>query len=117
MKIIYYLKNCNTCVRILKEINLSDQFTLREIKSNPITSTEVEKMKDIIGSYQALFNKRSKLYSQYNLKEKKIDEKDYKKYLLQHYTFLKRPVILYRKKIYIGNSFKTVESFKQDFNE
>ena len=38
-----------------------------------------------------------------------LKENDFKKLLLTHYSFLKRPVLLFNNKIYIGNSQKTVE--------
>lgn len=36
MKKTYYLKTCNTCVRILKELNLSSDFILQDIKENEV---------------------------------------------------------------------------------
>ncbi|HBK82895.1 MAG TPA: arsenate reductase, partial [Flavobacterium sp.] len=36
-------------------------------------------------------------------------ESDYKKYLLEHYTFLNRPVFIINNKIYIGNSQKNIK--------
>jgi arsenate reductase len=44
-----------------------------------------------------------------NLNFNILKENDFKKLLLTHYSFLKRPVLLFNNKIYIGNSQKTVE--------
>jgi len=41
-----------------------------------------------------------------------LTEKDYRHYLLQHYTFLKRPVIIHNGNIYIGNDKKTIDTLK-----
>ena len=43
-----------------------------------------------------------------DLKNKSLTEDDYKKYILEHYTFLSRPVFIIENKIYIGNSQKNI---------
>jgi arsenate reductase (glutaredoxin) len=43
-----------------------------------------------------------------DLKNKSLNESDFKKYLLEHYTFLSRPVFIIEDKIYIGNSQKNI---------
>lgn len=87
-----------------------DNFELREIKTEPITPVELEEMKNIAGSYEALFSRRSMKYKAWNLKEKTLTEEDYKNYILEEYTFLKRPVIQIGKKLFIGNAKKEVEA-------
>jgi len=46
------------------------------------------------------------------LKNQNLTEKDFKHYLLEHYTFLSRPVIIFDDQIFIGNSKKMVEAVK-----
>lgn len=108
MKKVYYLKTCNTCLRILKELNLPSDFILQDIKTEEITSKQLDEMKALSGSYEALFSKRSKLYKEMDLKNQDLEERDYKHYILEHYTFLSRPVIIVNDAIFIGNSKKTV---------
>ncbi len=110
MKKIYYLKTCDTCKRILKEIPEIESFELQEIKSTPITPSQLEEMKQLSGSYEALFNKRAQLYKARGLKDKDLSEADFKELLLEHYTFLSRPVIFVNNSIYIGNSKKNIEN-------
>ena len=43
---------------------------------------------------------------------KKLEEKDYRKFILDEYTFLKRPVTILDDKIFIGNDKKTVAALK-----
>jgi arsenate reductase len=112
MKKVYYLKTCNTCTRILKELNLSSEFVLQDIKSEPITVKQVEAMEKLSGSYEALFSKRAKLYKEMDLKNQDLTERDFKHYILEHYTFLSRPVIIIDDKIFIGSSKKTIEAIK-----
>lgn len=112
MKKVYYLQTCDTCKRILKEVAL-DGFELQEIKSTPITVFQLEEMHALSGSYEALFNKRAKLYKAMDLKNQSISEADYKHYILNHYTFLKRPVFIVDSEIFIGNSKSVIERLRE----
>ncbi|MEX0812800.1 MAG: ArsC/Spx/MgsR family protein [Chitinophagales bacterium] len=104
MKRIYYLSTCSTCKRILKDLGDKTQsFELIDIKSDPLDEKQVEELAAIAGSYQALFSRTARKYKELGLKDKKLDEKDYKHYLLEHYTFLKRPVLVEGNKIFIGS--------------
>jgi len=114
LKKIYYLKTCDSCRRILRSIPV-DEFVLQEIKSEPITLKQLEQMHQFSGTYEALFSKRAKKYTAMDLKNEPLTELDYKQLLLQEYTFLKRPVIIYDNKIFIGNSKKNLESILQVF--
>ena len=113
MLAFYYLKNCSTCKRILKELNIADSEGLINIKNNPINESKLEFLKSLSGSYEALFSKNSQLYKKRKLKEKKLSEDDFKNLILEHYTFLKRPVLVINKKIYIGNSTKIIALAKE----
>ena len=117
MKKIYHLKTCSTCVRIIKSLNLSDDFEFQDIKEQEITVKQLEAMQQLSGSYEALFSKRAKLYKEMGLKDQNLTEKDFKHYILEHYTFLSRPVIIYNNQIFIGNSPKTVEAAKKAIHE
>ena len=111
MKKGYFLQTCDTCKRILKEVN-TDGFELQEIKSNPINATQLAEMYALSGSYENLFNKRARLYKSLDLKNKTISETNYKQYLLDEYTFLKRPVFIVENEIFIGNSKRVVEELR-----
>ena len=105
---IYYLASCDTCRKIIKSLPNSDRLTFHDIRQNPITEQELEEMYQLSGSYEALFSKKAQLYKQLDLKNKNLVEADFKKYLLEHYTFLSRPVFIIDDKIYIGNSKKNI---------
>ncbi|WP_127018845.1 arsenate reductase family protein [Flagellimonas beolgyonensis] len=113
MKKIYHLGSCSTCQRILKELEPLDGVQLQEIKSEPITQDQLEQMEVLSGSYESLFSKRAMLFRQRGLHEKQLTETDYKDLILEHYTFLKRPVILVEGQIFVGNSKKTVQAAKE----
>ena len=111
MKKVYFLQTCDTCRRILKEVNL-EGFERQEIKANPVTVSQLEEMYSFSNSYEALFNKRAKKYKAMGLKNELITEKEYRQFILDEYTFLKRPVFIIDKQIFIGNSKKEIERLK-----
>lgn len=113
MNAFFYLKTCSTCKRILDTLDLPKTVKLREIKSTPITESELEQLQSLSGSYEALFSKRAQLYKSEGLKDKNLSEADFKHYILQHYTFLQRPVLVLKNHIFIGNSAKTVDAAKE----
>lgn len=115
MKKIYYLKTCDTCKRILKQIPL-DGFELQEIKTQPITVKQLEEMNALAGSYESLFSRRSKKYTAMGLKNQELNEQDYKQLILDEYTFLKRPVIVIDHEIFIGNAKDNLDALRKFFN-
>lgn len=117
MKKIYYLSTCNTCTRIIAELNLPEDFIRQDIKTEPMTEAQIEAMRALADSYESLFSKRARLYKELGLKEKSLSEADIKNYILKQYTFLKRPVIIFNNQIFIGNSKKTVEAAKLAIHE
>ena len=104
MDIIYYLASCDTCRKIIKSLPKEHDFKFHDIKQDPITVEELEKMRELSGSYEALFSKKAQLYKSMDLKNKTLTEADFKKYILEHYTFLSRPVFIIDGKIFIGNT-------------
>ena len=114
MKKIYHLATCTTCQAILKEVNATAQHcALQDIKTEKITPQQLDEMKQMSGSYEALFSRRALKYKELGLKDKKLEEKDYRNYILEEYTFLKRPVAIIGNKLFVGNDKKTVEALKQ----
>jgi len=111
MKKIYYLKTCDTCRRILKQISL-DGFELQEIKTEPLTVKQLEELHTFTNSYETLFSRRSRKYAAMDLKNQELTENDYKQLILDEYTFLKRPVIVFDENIFVGNAKKTIDALK-----
>ncbi len=114
MKKVYHLGNCTTCQAILHETGLAKKgFTLQDIKTDPITPAQLDEMKAMAGSYEALFSRRALKYKALGLKDQVLTEKDYRKYILEEYTFLKRPVVISGKEIFVGSEKKTVGELKE----
>ncbi|KAB2808635.1 arsenate reductase family protein [Phaeocystidibacter luteus] len=106
-KVIFHLPSCSTCQRLLKEWN-TEGAELRDIRNEPITEEEIDEMASLAGSYEALFSRRAMKYRSMGLNEMELSERDYKKYILQEDTFLKRPVVLVGNQIFIGSAKKDV---------
>lgn len=104
MNKIYYLASCDTCRKIIKSLPKDHNLAFHDIKQDPITVEELEEMHQLSGSYEVLFSKKAQLYKSMDLKNKSLTEADFKKYILEHYTFLSRPVFIINGQIYIGNS-------------
>ena len=114
MKKIYYLATCSTCAAIIKETGISKKaFEMQDIKTEKITPKQLDEMKKMAGTYEALFSRRAMKYKELGLKDKPLTEKDYRNYILEEYTFLKRPVVIMNDKIFIGSEKKTVEALKK----
>ena len=113
MKKIYHLGTCSTNIRILKGLNL-DGVELHDIKKATITPEQVDEMKALAGSYEALFSRKAMKYRSMGLNEMKLTEEDYKNYIVEEYTFLKRPVAIINNTIFIGNSKAVVDSLTEE---
>jgi len=113
MKKVYYLKTCDTSKRIIKELgDLLNDFEFQEIKEHPLQVSQLEEMRKYINSYEDIFSKRAKKYKEMGLKDMKLTDEDYKYYLLDHYTFLKRPVIIVGNKLFAGSNKKHLDELK-----
>ena len=111
MKKVFYLKSCSTCIRIMKELELSG-FEQVNIKSQGISVEDLELMYSLSGSYESLFSRKAMKYRSMGLNERTLTEEEYKKYILEEYTFLKRPVFVIENEVFIGNSKKNIEAVK-----
>ena len=106
-KVIFHLPSCSTCQRLLKEWN-TEGVVLRDIRNKPITEDEIDEMARLAGSYEALFSRRAMKYRSMGLNELNLTETDYRMYILQEDTFLKRPVVIVEDQIFIGSAKKDV---------
>ena len=111
MKKAYYLSTCSSCNRILSQIN-NEGLQLQDIKTNKISPEQLEEMKKLAGSYEALFSRRAMKFRSLGLHDRNLSEEDYRKLILEEYTFLKRPVFLIEDKIFIGSSKKVIEELQ-----
>lgn len=112
MKKIYHLESCSTCQRIIKELGGGKGFELQNIKTDNLTPQQLDAIKEKVGTYEALFSRRAMKYRSMGLAEQSLSEQDYRKLILEEYTFLKRPVIIIDDEVFVGNTKKTVAAAK-----
>lgn len=117
MRKIYHLSSCSTCQKIIKEINPDSSVELLDIKLENIDGETLDWIKEKVGSYEALFSKRAMKFRSMGLNEMQLTEADYRKYILEEYTFMKRPFMIVDKEVYIGNAKKVVEAAVKAFQK
>ena len=99
----------------MSQFDLSD-WELRELKSENISAEELEELYKHTNSYEALFSKKSTQIKARNIDIKSLKENDFKNLILEHYSFLKRPVFVTDKEIFVGNEKKNIENLIDFFN-
>jgi arsenate reductase len=109
MKRIFYLSTCDTCKRILSSWN-TDGIELQDIKTAPMTADQVDHMIGLAVSAEALFSKRARKYKELGLKNQNLSDAQIRQFIIDEYTFLKRPVLVLDEQIFVGNSKKVVEA-------
>ena len=111
MRKVYYLSTCDTCKRIISDLDLNNKnFEFQDIKKEAITADQIDHMKSLSGSFESLFSRIARKYKILGLKDQVLAESDYRNYILEEYTFLKRPVIIVGNQIFVGNAKKNVEA-------
>ncbi len=115
-KKIYHLSTCSTCKRIIKELGIGEEFVYQDIKTEAITPEQIEEMAQLSGTYERLFSRVARKYRLMGLKDQQLEEADYRRLILEEYTFLKRPVFLIDGQIFIGNTKKNIAAVKAALN-
>jgi arsenate reductase len=116
MKKVLYLSTCNTCKRIISEVN-SEGFKLQDTKKEPASREDIEFLRQHVDSYEDLINRRAQLWQKRGLKNQDLSEEDYKELLLEHYSFIKRPLFIDGDHVFIGNTKKVVNALKSHLSE
>lgn len=113
MKKIYQLNTCATCQKILKEWKVPSDFEVINIKEQNISASDLDFAAKKAGSYEALFSRRAIKFRSEGWNEKTLTEKDFRKLILNEYTFLKRPVMIHGDEVFAGNSKSIVLAAKK----
>jgi len=114
--IIFHLSSCSTCQRIIGELGDIEDIELQNVKEQHISPEELDFIKEKVGSYEALFNKRAMKYRSMGLNKETLTEDQWREHILSEYTFLKRPLAVINDKVFAGNAKKTVEALKAEVN-
>lgn len=114
MRRFYHLANCSTCRRIMEDCRLQVKgFVLHEMRSEGISPEQLDDMKRLAGSYESLFSRRAIKYKSMGLKDRRLEENDYRSLILEDCTFLKRPVAVLEGRIFVGSEKSTVQALKE----
>ena len=117
MKKIFHLSSCDTCQRIIKETGaVAAACAFQDIKTQHVSADDLDVWAAKVGSYEALFSRRALKFRAMGLHEQKLTEQDYRRLILEEYTFLKRPVIVVDDEIFVGNTAKVVAAAKIAIN-
>ena len=110
---MYQLSNCKTCQRILGELGDQPDLEVVNIKEFAITPEELDRMAELAGSYEALFSRRAMKYRSMGLADRELTEDDYRRLILEEYTFLKRPVTVVGDRIFVGSAKASVAATRE----
>ena len=91
-------------------------FEKQDIKTEQMSLAQIDKMRELSGSYESLFSRKAMKFRSMGLANKNLTENEYRTYIHQEYTFLKRPVFIVNKSIFVGNSKKVIEELKSILN-
>lgn len=114
MKKAFTLPTCKTCVRIFDDLQPEKKgCEVVNIKTEGIEAEDLDKMKELAGSYEALFSRRAMKFRSMGLADKTLSEDDYRSLILGEYTFLKRPVFLFDDAVTVGSRKVEVERARE----
>lgn len=116
MKKIYYLSTCQTCTKILNQLD-THKAILINLKKQNIGPEDLDLMYKNTGSYESLFNKRAQKWKSLPESERPQKDEQFRDLILNEYTFLKRPAVIADGQSAAGNDQKTVEKMIQLINE
>ena len=96
----------------MHEVGVDASFEQQDIKKQAITAEQLDELSKLAGGYEPLFSRISQKYKALGLKDQNLSETDYRQWILNEYTMLKRPVFVIDQQIFIGNAPKTIEAVK-----
>ena len=113
-KIYFYgLPNCTTCQKALRRLDYHrvPDVVKRNIRDEPLTREEIEKLAKLLGGAENLFSRRSVKYRELGLKDKTISADEMLDLMTEEYTFLKRPILVVGNKAIAGFFEKEYDAF------
>ncbi len=107
---LYGIKNCDSVKKAQRWLDNNQQkYQFHDFRVNGLDSAKLSSWLTQIDKME-LLNKRSTTWRQLNDKDKSdLSESNIKKLLLKNVTLIKRPVLEFNKKVYIGFSDKNYQ--------
>ncbi len=119
-KIIFYgLPNCTTCQKALRRLDYHrvGDIEKRNIKDEPLSPAEIEKLAKMLGGIENLFSRRSVKYRELGLRDKTLSEAEMLDLMANEYTFLKRPILVAGDTAIAGFFEKEYDAFFKSANQ
>ncbi len=109
----YGLPDCTTCQKALRRLDYHKVANVkkRNIKEEPLSRAEIERLATMLGGAENLFSRRSTKYRELGLKDKEISETEMLNLMASEYTFLKRPILVANGKAIAGFFEKEYDAF------
>ena len=99
----------------MKALNLPSEVTLVDIKKEPLDAPLLDLLYAKTHSYKALLNTRAQKLK--GIDKQELTEANIKALLLEHYSYLKRPVLVFNDQLFVGNAPATVLAAKAALHE
>jgi arsenate reductase len=92
----YWLPHCSTCQKAEQHLLKKGAVIKKHInvKEEKVSRQELEELCNALGGVDKLFSKRAMKYRGWGLHEKELSDEDMLNYMLEEYTFIKRPVLV-----------------------
>ena len=84
MNTFIYLSTCNTCMRILKGLDLPEETKLQDVKQQSLSTAQLEALYLVTQSYEQLINKRSRVINPLSKLEKHWVKRIFNNYYKQN---------------------------------
>jgi arsenate reductase len=94
---LYGLPHCSTCqkaVAYLEDLDVEIE-NFHDVKENQLSKKEVQKLVKLVGGEDKLFSKRAMKYRSMGLNEMELSNEDLLNYMVEEYTFIRRPVLVF----------------------
>lgn len=106
---VYWLPHCTTCQKAAEELKSKnvEVAAWRDMKSEPLSRREVERLAEKVGGASELFSKRARKYRALGLDKRELSDDEMLQLMSDEYTFIKRPVIVRGNRATAGWTSKT----------
>ena len=111
-----FLSTCSTCKKIINVLGIENKSFLQDVKQKILSKNQLDFLYNYTKSYEALINKRGLVYKKLKQDGLILNEKKFKELLEKEYSCVKRPILFWNNKVYIGNSKSTVEMMNSAIN-
>lgn len=113
---IWVLGTCNTCSRVVASLP-EGSVDVVDFRKEPVDGETLDRWIALAGSVAPLFSKRARKYRELGLHEKELSEQEMRALILEHDTFIKRPVAVLDgpqgAQIYIGSAKGSVAALQE----